>query len=187
MEELRILVRTILKEMEEKVHLEKISSEQINNVINVCDNIIKVPHFSKVCGADERLKNLTETDKSIVLKLGEEIIGFYLLSSKESIEDFIHNAEVRYNLSVKINDEQLFNTVKTKNGVQGLAVGIYEKFRGIGYGKMLLKYPNNIGYDYIWGVQTKGLSNLEPWLKRRKLLATISGHGQEFYITVELF
>lgn len=68
-------------------------------------------------------------------------------------------------------------------GVEGLLLVVDESVRGQGWGNKLKDYPKSLGYGYIWGQQSKGLNNLNDWLKRRELVATTG----EVYITAEIF
>jgi len=48
---------------------------------------------------------------------------------------------------------------------------------------MMIEYPKNLGFDYIWGMQFKQLGNIQDWLKRRKIY---SDDGN-VYITYQIF
>ncbi len=77
------------------------------------------------------------------------------------------------------------NTDKFKglHGVEGILLFIEEKHRGDGWGNKLKDMSKELGYDYIWGQQFKGLNNLQDWLKRRELIT----ETDNIYITAQIF
>jgi GNAT superfamily N-acetyltransferase len=117
-----------------------------------------------------------------------KIIGFYIFSN-ETPNDFLEMLNSsEYDFNINIVNEELFEETNRKNGIEGLALGIDESERGKGYGRKLIEYPKQMGYDYVWGIQTKGLSDIEKWTKRRDVIVNIKAPGnQEFWITVEMF
>jgi len=104
----------------------------------------------------------------VVLEINGEVAGFYFL--KENPIPEIRNSEV-------------YDMLKDMRGIEGVGLGIFEKYKGLGLGKKLIEYPQSMGYDYIWGYQLKSLENIDDWLKRRKIYA--EGGGQ--YITYQIF
>lgn len=187
------LKKLIKEEVENTLvpHLEPIQPNEINKVLEVGDKA-----FGTFMGNSKTVstnpnsdnKRLADWDKSKKLVLNKEIIGFYLLSTKNNISNFIDEVVNRHGMKITINDEALFEYAKTHEGIQGLVVGILPEYKNKGYSKLLFDYPKHTGYDYIWAVQTEGMSNLSGWLKRAKLLLTIEHKsGQKFYITIEKF
>lgn len=96
----------------------------------------------------------------------ENIVGAYLLNENQ-ITDFCKNTEKFKNLK----------------GVEGVLLFIEEEYRGKGWGNNLKDAPKELGYDYIWGQQLKGLNNLQDWLKRRELITEIDN----VYVTAQIF
>lgn len=189
---LRNLIRLVLEsevaELVDEVKLERISKDEINTIINACDSTVQMPNFDKVCSESpmQRIQNLTNWDNSVKLTVNGEIVGFYLFSDQTPYE-FMNQLE-QYGLNFDIKSEDLYNDLKSKKGIEGIAVGVYEDFRGKGYGRKLLEHPKSMGVDYIWGIQTRGISDIDKWLKRRELLSQASTpDGQEFWLTVQRF
>lgn len=104
---------------------------------------------------------------SIVAEVDGEVAGFYIIKD-EPIP-----------LLGKEDDKILANL----HGVEGVALGIFNEYKNYGIGKEMIEYPKTIGVDYIWGLQLKGLDNIEDWLKRRKLYADVGS----MYITYQIF
>jgi hypothetical protein len=187
------LKEIINKEVEKTFvpHLEKIEPNEIDSVLSVGDKSFGTfagnsKTVSQNPGSDN--KNLTDWDKSIKLVLNKKTIGFYLFSTKTTVSKFVSELELRYNMKVTINNQELTEYAESHTGIQGLVVGILPKYQKKGYSKLLFDYPKNLGYDYVWAVQTEGMSNLSGWLKRAELLLTINHYsGQKFYITIEKF
>ena len=141
-------------------------SEDVNGVVDirpfdvdedffpVYDMLAEV--YSKLPGASPRWIwsvivsqcNNDFTD-SIVVTVDDEVAGFYFLTPRN----------LRSNGDIV--DEMV--------GVQGVALGVSNKFKNMGLGKMLIEYPAELGYDYVWGQQLKQLENIDDWLKRRKI------------------
>jgi|694.fasta_scaffold02127_1 hypothetical protein len=96
----------------------------------------------------------------------ENIVGAYLLNDNQIIH-FVKDAD----------------RFKDLNGVEGILLFIEEQHRGKGWGDKLKDAPKDLGYDYIWGQQFKGLNNLQDWLKRRELITEIDN----IYITAQIF
>ena len=95
-----------------------------------------------------------------------DIVGAYLFNENQ-ITDFVKNT----------------NKFDNINGIEGILLFIEEKHRGNGWGNKLKDMSKQLGYDYIWGQQFKGLNNLQDWLKRRELIA----EADNVYITAQIF
>jgi hypothetical protein len=191
---LRLEIRKVITETfeaieGEKVSIEPIKKSEIDFILNSCDRNMQIPHFDKACSdkvAGNRLQTIADWKSSIKLVKNGSVIGFYIFSKQQPI-DFIEMVK-DYGIYFNILDKKLFNEINTKKGVEGLALGINKEERGSGYGRTLMEYPKKMGYEYIWGIQTKGLSDIEKWTKRRKIVANAkTPDGQEFWITVEIF
>lgn len=95
-----------------------------------------------------------DTDISIVVTVDGELAGFYFLAE--------HNIP-------KINNVD-YAQFENKRGLEGIALGVFPKYKNKGVGKRLIEYTQqNMNYDYIWGMQLKSLENINDWLKRRKI------------------
>lgn len=68
----------------------------------------------------------------------------------------------------------LFNQLEYKGlhgrGLQGVALGVAPEHREKGAGKLLIQYPYQLPFDYIWGQHLAWLNNREHWAKRRQIL-----------------
>jgi|LakMenEpi03Aug12_release.lakeMendotaPanAssembly.Ray.scaffolds.fasta_scaffold158510_2 hypothetical protein len=174
----------LLNETNQEPVIVPIEKSEINTIVSLCDETVTMPSFTKVCSANSDWKNRTDWSKSVKMILNNEVIGFYVFSFS-SIDDFIEKLK-NYSLDVKVNQD-VYEKIKNKKGIEGVSVGIKKEYRGLGYGKKLLEHPKNLGVDYIWGVQTKGISDIDAWTKRREILANAKGFGKEFWVTVQVF
>lgn len=100
---------------------------------------------------------------SVVITVDGEVAGFYFLTPK----NLTPNGDI----------------IKGMVGIQGVALGVSNKFKNMGLGKMLINYPSTLGYDYVWGQQIKQLDNINDWIKRRKIYADTGG----MFITYQIF
>jgi hypothetical protein len=119
----------------------------------------------------EKLRRRILNNLSVCLKLDGDIVGVYLLNEK-SINDFI--SEIDKGLVSDFPKEQtrIYITDKlSDNGIQGIALCVLNEYKDRGYGKMLKDYVDNLGYDYVWGVQDKELKNIDFWKRTRKVFA----------------
>lgn len=96
----------------------------------------------------------------------DKVVGAYLFSENQ-ITDYFKNTD----------------KFKGLHGVEGILLFIEEKHRGDGWGNKLKDMSKELGYDYIWGQQFKGLNNLQDWLKRRELIT----ETDNIYITAQIF
>jgi GNAT superfamily N-acetyltransferase len=135
-------------------------------------------NFNRLVGSKQELldkiKPRLNNGLSVYLSFRGDIIGVYLLNEK-SINDFIKSirddlvSDFRRDDTIITLDEHL-----SDNGLQGIALSVLPKWRNMGYGRMLKEYTYGLGYDYIWGVQDKGLNNIEYWTRSRKVFAESS-------------
>jgi radical SAM superfamily enzyme YgiQ (UPF0313 family) len=126
--------------------------------------------YSKIGWPKEAIWNELQpidSSLSIVAEVDGNVAGFYFIK-----EQYIQ-------LLGKEEDEILSNL----RGIEGVALGIFNEYKDYGIGKEMIEYPKTIGADYIWGLQLKGLGNIEDWLKRRKLYADVG----QMYITYQIF
>ncbi len=171
------------------VKIVNINSNEVAKLMGICDKSFKLPSFDHVCTKDptKRLSNLIQPEHSFKAVVGSKMAGFYFLSDKEQISDFQNflskNAPDVVS-KLKFENKKLLKKLSTLKGIQGVAVGVLKEFRGKGIGKKLIEKPRQLGYDYVWGIQTRGLSDIDAWLKRRQVLVN---YGDHFYITVEIF
>ncbi len=121
-----------------------IDESEIEEILSLADEIFE--HVQK--DTSTYVYFLTHWEISVKLTKDStgEIIGFYLFNEDPLRE--LHG-----------------------KGLQGVAIGLKEEYRGRGLGKRLICYPyEQLDYDYIWGNHLKGLNNLPDWQKRRKLI-----------------
>jgi hypothetical protein len=110
----------------------------------------------------------SDFNKSVVATIDDNIAGFYFFSNEQIPET----------------ENQIYYKLKNLNGIEGVALGIFQEYKNLGIGKKLIEYPKSISsVDYIWGYQLKTLKNIDDWLKRRKIYA----ENNYLYITYELF
>lgn len=130
--------------------------------------ILAHKQFSKFSdNAGAYIHSVSNRELSIALVRNNEIVGVYFLSNRR-----LHERKI---------DKK--DSLKNLNGICGIALGVDENYRGLGYGDILKDEPQRLGYDYIFGEQLKDLNNIKDWLKRRVLFAEYP-HS---YLTVEFF
>lgn len=142
-------------------------SSDILGAFQVCVEV-----FKNVVDAENVLPILFQTglnldlDASRVCKIGDKVVGTYLLSSKDC-------SYLPYELMKK-----------NFNGLSGDALAILPEYRGMGIGKAWRAMPSlyhHDEYDYVWGYQLKSLNNIDDWLKRRYVI----GETDHAWITAE--
>lgn len=197
MENLRKAIRKIITESlsendgnNGKVVIKNASKEDFNDLIGLCDDSLHFQGFSKACSMDphQRIKGLFDPSLTFKATYDGKLAGFYFLSDKESVFDWAKKylrvdlaslaekaktGEVESSNYMSV-DFDAIDEIMGKRGVQGVALGVNKELRGLGIGKELLSIPKTLGYDYIWGIQTIGMSDMEAWLKRRKPLLKYS-------------
>lgn len=124
------------------------------------------------------LKYSVDMKISKKLVVDGKIVGVYLLGERDLLQ-FL-NAHAKYS-KIELSPEDR-KWLKGKRGVKGTALVVLPEYRARGFGKQLIDLPSKLGYDYIWGEALKSLNNLEHWLKRRKLVATVA---DEVYVTMQ--
>jgi len=137
-----------------------------------------IKSFSHLMSEDSIIKyteGVTNFSKSIVVEMDGEIVGFYLLGDRQ-IEKGI-KADKCDKIYIDLDE------YNKKTGLEGVALVVKDEYRGSGIGTKLKDYVKNLNIDYVWGLQYKGLNNLDMWLKRRKLAA----ENDELYVTVQEF
>lgn len=105
---------------------------------------------------------------SVVAEVDGELAGFYFLNDEPIIPG---------------GDEEIYEELSKLTGIEGVALGVFSEYKNLGIGKMLIEYPKNLGFDYIWGYQLKALDNINDWLKRRKIYVQTPG----LYVTYQIF
>ena len=134
-----------------KIQSSKIEKIEHRDVPEIVDFTAKI--FSNVMEYEENveyIKSATDFSRSVKLTVDDEIVGCYL----------VHDITLK--------------KVPGKKGIEGVALAIKPAFRKYGLGEKLKDWLENYaklsGYDYVYGQHLKGLSNIDYWLKRRKLL-----------------
>ena len=105
---------------------------------------------------------------SIIAEVDGEIAGFYFLNDEPIMPG---------------GDQEVYDKLSTLTGLEGVALGVFNEYKNLGIGKMLIEYPKTLGFDYIWGYQLKALDNINDWLKRRKIYVQTPG----LYVTYQIF
>jgi GNAT superfamily N-acetyltransferase len=89
---------------------------------------------------------------SIKATVGDKIVGCYLLSQEPiSSCDSVDDEKIKYYSNLY--------------GLQGISLAVSNEYRNMGIGKALRDETLNMGYDYIWGYQSKELNNIDNWVK----------------------
>jgi hypothetical protein len=152
--------------------IERIEEQDKEQILQMCVDIF----HGKTPFSDEMIISYTDaaTDWALSKKMaiGDKLIGFYLLA-EGSIYDIISQCKCQ-------DDVEKF---AGKRGIEGIILGIIPEYRGGGLGDRLKNLPKSLGYDYVFGQQFKSLNNLEPWLKRRELVADCG----QVWVTAEIF
>jgi len=172
-----------------QIEILPVTFQDFKELLDICDKTIKMPGFEDVCSRDprQRVQQLFQTELSFKATVNGKAVGFYFCSTKENMEEFVLAIKKIYGKSTTSFDENLFNELKNKRGVQGVAIGVLEEYRDFGIGRMLINKPKELGFDYIWGVQTQHISDTSKWLKRRQLLMHFEMDSLSCDITVEKF
>jgi GNAT superfamily N-acetyltransferase len=126
-----------------EIKLTKILESEIEEVASTASAVYK-----RIIGGDHFtfIKNNIDTTHSIVARDGTEIIGGYIL-----------NEDVPF-----YGREEIF---RNKKGIHGFALFLKEEYRNTGIGHELRKYPETLGFDYIFGLAYKSLNNANHWRK----------------------
>src|SRR3989304_4359086 len=108
-----------------------------------------------------------------------KIIGVMLLSDFSFYWLLETYKEDDKNISKKI------KKYKNKEGLRSVFFGIDRKYQKKGLGSKMIEYiqKNYKQFDYLWGIQHKEISNMEFFLKRRKVVAEI---GNSVYTVQDL-
>lgn len=119
-----------------------------------------------------------------------KVVGFYLLAENQIYDYLIHYMVRDYKCysieecnkknsgAIRVDP----NIFKELSGVEGVALGVDPSYKGLGIGKKLIEYSQNLPYDYVWGQQYEHLGNIQHWTKRRKIAAYFPG----LYLTYQM-
>lgn len=166
---MKILLResqlVFLAEQESKPIIRKIKENDIKEIYPHLSEVFhKTKYSSKIIW--EMIKEEYNPNLSVVLTLGDKVIGFY----------FIGNGQIPET------ENPVYDDLKTMEGVEGIALGILPYYKELGLGKMLITWSQSLPFDYIWGAQFRSLENIHDWKKRRKVYYV----GPEYYITYQI-
>ena len=186
---IRKIARRILFENSLSPTLEPLKKTDIDAVMQVCDKAFsefRVIGLETKCSTGQmhgKFHSLANWDKSAKLVLNGEIIGFVIVSDKETIDNFLEAAK-RYGYNIKIDADKL-KAIAGKKGIEIMSIGVLPEYRGAGYGKMLFDFPKSLGADYIWSIQMNGVSNMAKWASKGPVVVSGKAMGQEFYVTIQ--
>ncbi len=178
------------------IEVSNIAPDELDEIMSICDKVIKYPGFEDVCSKDprKRIQSLYDPKLSFKVTYNGKIVGFNFLSAKEILHDFLTWAlkawpdESKRQEATLHFDQELLEELKPKRGVQCVAVGVLEEFRGLGVGRKIMDKPKELGFDYLWAVQTNDLSNVTKWLSRGQHLVSFKWpQNQKFDITIEKY
>ena len=172
-----------------KIEILPVTADDLDELLDICNQVLKFPGFSDICTYDDRIKDLFQPELSFKAVLNDKPIGFYFCSDKEGLNDFLKETFFAPGTVKLFFDEHLYEDLQNKRGLQGVAVGILEEYRRFGIGRMLMDKPKELGYDYLWAVQTEHVSDVSKWLKRSQHLAHffMKRNQRNFNITVEKY
>lgn len=159
-------INPTITEQQENIVIRKMQESDLDEIKL---NLEEVYHNTKLPG--EMIWMLIDGEfditKSLVATVNSDLAGFYFLNAK--------------NIPKLINVD--YSKFRNKKGIEGVALGVFNKYRNLGVGKKLIEYTqNNLNYDYIWGAQFKSLNNINDWLKRRDMYADLG----KVYVTYRL-
>jgi hypothetical protein len=108
-------------------------------------------------------------DYSLKIIYRKKIIGVMLLSDFSFYWLLEAHKEDNKNISKNI------RKYKNKEGLRSVFFGVDIKYQKMGIGSKMIEYvrENYKQFDFLWGVQHKDISNLDFFLKRRKVVAEI--------------
>ena len=153
------------QKIENNITIRKLSE---NDVVEIKSNLADVFNLTDLDNDTIwGLISSSNMNKSFVAEVNGELAGFYFIGDEQ-----IPGGGENYDILSKL------------KGVEGIALGVFKKFKNRGIGKRLITYSqNNLNADYIWGYQFKSLKNIDDWLKRRVIYKELG----DMYITYELF
>lgn len=149
------------------ISISTIQSQDIDEVVDLLYTAFS--HLNTKSEIKEKLFRRIDNNLSIKLTKNGQILGVYLLA-QNSLPKFIDNIKKDLFSEHKGYRITLDVSELTDNGLQGIALVVHPRYRGEGFGNMLKDYSENMGYDYVWGIQHKSLKNINDWLKRRKIV-----------------
>ena len=126
---------------------------------------------------------VADWDTSVKAVYEGNVVGFYFFSEHQ-LSDAIRYYMVRdYNCYSKRQcDEKYPGSIVIDpvefddlEGIEGVALGVNPEYKGLGIGKKLIEYSQNLPYDYVWGQQLESLQNIDHWTKRREIAAYFPG------------
>lgn len=120
------------------------------------------PHMK---GAVDYINAVTDWKNSFVAVDDNKVMGVYALGDSQLKDVGVQHPDY-----------------DNLHGIQGIALGVHPNVRGMGVGKALKDHVDkHIKRDYIFGMQLKGLNNIEHWTKTRKIVA----ESPNMYITAK--
>jgi hypothetical protein len=163
------IIKKIIKEdlqLNGNIVIRKITKDDLKQIIPRLGEV-----FNKTGLSSQQIWGMmqhSDFNKSVVATIDDKIAGFYFFSNEQIPET----------------RNQIYYELKNLNGIEGVALGIFEEYKNLGIGKKLIEYTKSIpSVDYIWGYQLKSLKNIDDWLKRRKIYA----ENDYMYVTYQLF
>ena len=142
---------------EDRFIIEPIQGEDIEEVLEVLDVVFKKSGMDN----KEYINGSADWDISVKMLDTEtnKIVGAYVFNRFDGgFADMVD-----FDLGV---------------GVQGVALGLLEEYKGLGLGKRLIDYPMEVlklEFDFIWGLHLGNLNNADDWKKRRQIIEVDGG------------
>ena len=166
-------IHRYLGESVESVKIRKFKSEdEVNDAIKIGQEVFKDQMSPK--HYESYVLGVSDIEKSLVAIKDGIVIGSYFLGDSQ-VGDVINKKTEQL--------EDLSNYDKLV-GVEGVAICIDPKFRGLGLFKKFIDESYKLKCDYIWGQAFESLNNVEQWKKLRRLVAINSEGGEKVFITL---
>lgn len=107
------------------------------------------------------VESVADWNISVLIRHNGIIAGCYILNEEP----------VPYRMENTFEDLSVYHPTN-KKGIQGVALAVDEKYRGLGLGAALRAYPGSCCYDYIWGMHFHTLKNVHHFQKYgRRIIA----------------
>jgi GNAT superfamily N-acetyltransferase len=155
---IHLTLESFLNESKDNIQIRKLKPSDLPIIK---ENLSKV--YDKLTLSNDEIFDMIEYDNnSVVCTVDDDVAGFYFLKA----------------INIKKFKEVDYTQFKNKKGIEGIALGVFPKYKSKGIGKKLIEYAESLDFDYIWGEAYEQLGNLQHWLKRRKFYHKYDDEGE---------